>query len=156
MDVISRGVKDQKPWCMLFADNMVLCSTSRDEVEQKTENWRRALEDRGLKISRKKTEYLRFLDGRDEEVRLQGEIIKIVDRFKYLGSTVAEDGNLDAEIAHRIQCGWRNWKKYVSALYVTEELVRRLRGMSIKLWSGLLCHMVQKLGRQRRHRRSCR
>ncbi len=81
-----------------------------------------------LKISRKKTEYLRFLDGRDEEVRLQGEIIKRVDRFKYLGSTVAEDGNLDAEIAHRIQCGWRNWKKYVSGVLCDQRISVKVKG----------------------------
>ena len=31
--------------------------------------------------------------------------------FKYLGSTLAEDGKLDAEVNHIIQSGWRNWKK---------------------------------------------
>ena len=116
MDVLAQGVKDQAPWCMLFADDIVLCSTSKAEVERKTENWRKALEDRGLKISRKKTEYLRFCEGGDGEVRLQGEILKRVDRFKYLGSTVAEDGELDAEIDHRVQSGWKNWKNMTGVL----------------------------------------
>jgi len=58
MDVMSRGIKDQAPWCMLFADDIFICCTSREEVKQKTECWRRALEDRGLKVCRSKTEYL--------------------------------------------------------------------------------------------------
>jgi len=32
---------------------------------KKAENWRRAIEDRGLQISRTKTEYMKFCDDRD-------------------------------------------------------------------------------------------
>lgn len=37
MDVVTQGIRDQAPWCMLFADDIVLCSTSREEVERKLE-----------------------------------------------------------------------------------------------------------------------
>ena len=57
MDVMGRGIKEQPPWYMLFADDIVLSSTKREEVERKLEEWRKAIEERGLKISRKKTAY---------------------------------------------------------------------------------------------------
>ena len=60
MDVLARGIKDISPWCMLYADDIVLCGTRSEVVEKKLEEWRRAMEDRGLKINRKKTVYLRF------------------------------------------------------------------------------------------------
>ena len=116
MDVMSRGIKDQAPWCMLFADDIVICCNSREEVEQKTECWRRALEDRGLKVSRSKTEYLSFNDESVGDVRLEGNTMKRVGNFNYLGSTVAENGDLDREITHRIQAGWKNWKKLSGVL----------------------------------------
>ena len=75
-------------------------------MERKLE-WRRVLEDRALKINRNKTEYLSFNDDSSSEVFMQGERTKRVRKFKYLGS----EGNreLDEEVVHRTQAGWRNW-----------------------------------------------
>ena len=60
MDVLARVIKDLPPGCMLYADDIVLCGTRSQVVEKKLEEWRRAMEDRGLKINSKKTVYLRF------------------------------------------------------------------------------------------------
>ena len=57
-DVLGRGIKEQPLRCMLFADDIVLCSTRIEHLERKLEEWRRAMEEWGLKISRRKTEYL--------------------------------------------------------------------------------------------------
>ena len=51
LDVMGRGIEEQPPWCMLFADDIVLCSSRRYHVERKLEEWRRAMEERGLTIS---------------------------------------------------------------------------------------------------------
>ena len=77
---------------MLRADDIVLCSTRRDHVERKLEEWRRAMEGRVLKISRRKTEYLGCNEHQDAEIQLQGETVKRVKTFTYLGSTLTEDG----------------------------------------------------------------
>ena len=58
-------IRRGKPWirrCVLPADNIMPCSTSREEEERKLEEWRRAMEERKLKINRKKTECLIFKD----------------------------------------------------------------------------------------------
>ena len=67
------------------------------------------MEDMELKISRKKTVYMRFngdgnLDG-NPDINLQGDNVERVSAFKYLGATLAEKGDLDAEVTHRIQSG---------------------------------------------------
>ena len=51
-------VKKEAPWSMLFADDIVLCEKTREQLEGKLEEWRKALEGRGMKISRSKTEYM--------------------------------------------------------------------------------------------------
>ena len=44
-------------------------------------------------------------------INLQGQNLERVNTFKYLGATLAENGDLDAEMTHRIQSGWKNWKR---------------------------------------------
>ena len=58
MDVISEDTEEGTPWTMLFADDLVICGHSREGLEKRLEDWRKRLEDIGLKMSRSKTEYL--------------------------------------------------------------------------------------------------
>ena len=56
-----------------------------------------------MKISRKKTKYLAYNEHQDaEELHLRGETVKRVKTFTYPGSTLAEDGELDAEVTRRL------------------------------------------------------
>ena len=105
MDVVSRGIRDPSSWCMLFADDIMICSTDREIVEAKLEQWRKALEDRGLRISRRKAEYLGLNEDQDSEICMEGVRLNRVENFKYLGSKVASDGNMDAEITHIVPAG---------------------------------------------------
>ena len=105
-------------------------------AEKKLEEWRRAMEDRGLKINRKKTVYLWFnidgnLDG-NSDINLQGQNLERVNTFKYLGATLAENGDLDAEMTHRIQSGWKNWKK-VSGILCDRRISLRVKGKVYKI-----------------------
>ena len=114
MNVLARGIKDLYPWCM-YADDIVLCGTRSEVVEKKLEEWRRAMEDRGLKINIKKTVYMGFnldgnLDGNSDN-NLQGQNFERVYTFKYLGAILAENGALAAEMTHRIPSEWNNWKR---------------------------------------------
>ncbi|KAK3566588.1 hypothetical protein QTP86_001076 [Hemibagrus guttatus] len=98
--VVSDGpvVRQESPWTMMFADDIVICSESRKQVEENLERWRFALERRGMKVSRSKTEYM-CVNEREGSgtVRLQGEEVKKVQEFKYLGSTVQSNGECGKE-----------------------------------------------------------
>ncbi|KAK3507426.1 hypothetical protein QTP70_020625, partial [Hemibagrus guttatus] len=58
MDQLSEEVRQESPWTMMFADDIVICSESREQVEENLERWRFALERRGMTVSRSKTEYM--------------------------------------------------------------------------------------------------
>ena len=79
-------------------------------MEDKLEQWRVTFEDRGLKISRKKMEYMSFNESQNCEMRIQEMKLKSVDKFKP-GLRGNGDRNLDEELAHRIHAGWINWRK---------------------------------------------
>ena len=132
MDVIVADIKDQVPWSVLFADDVVLVTRTREEAERKLEMWRRALEDRGLKISRTKTEYLWFNgENQGEGIKIEQAEVKRTKSFKYLGSYVTENGDMDEEISQRIKSAWYNWKK-VSGVLCDNKISARLKGKVYK------------------------
>ncbi|KAK3561612.1 hypothetical protein QTP86_010688 [Hemibagrus guttatus] len=98
MDQLSEEVRQESPWTMMFADDIVICSESREQVEENLERWRFVLERRGMKVSHSKTEYT-CVNEREGSgtVRLQGEEVKKVQEFKYLGSTVQSNGECGKE-----------------------------------------------------------
>ena len=56
MDTLTENIK-KAPWQVMFADDVVLCARKKDVLELELEQWREALEKRGMKVSRAKTEY---------------------------------------------------------------------------------------------------
>ncbi|KAK3541037.1 hypothetical protein QTP86_012356 [Hemibagrus guttatus] len=103
MDQLSEEVRQEFPQTMMFADDIVICNESREQVEENLERWRFALERRGMKVSRSKTEYMCVNEREGSEtVRLQGEEVKKVQEFKYLGSTVQSNGECGKEVISRL------------------------------------------------------
>ena len=49
-------------------------------------------------------------EKRGEEVTLDGRQIPKVDKFKYLGSIIQQNGDIDEDIKQRIRVGWQKWK----------------------------------------------
>ena len=86
----------------MFADDIVICSETREQVEEKLE----VEERRGMKVSHRKTEYMSVNERNPSgTVRLQGVEVKKVDDFKYLGSTVQINGEYGKEVKRHVQAG---------------------------------------------------
>ena len=107
MDRLTDEVRREPPWTMLFADDIVICEETRKEVERRLESWKYALERRGMKVSRSKTEYLCINGGNDDEtVKMEDAKVPRVKEFKYLGSIVQDSGGCEREVKKRVQAGW--------------------------------------------------
>ncbi|KAK2879894.1 hypothetical protein Q8A73_023706 [Channa argus] len=132
MDRLTDEVRQESPWTMMFADDIVICSESREQVEENLESWRSALENRGMKLSRSKTEYM-CVNERDPGgmVRLQEAEVKKVQDFKYLGSTVQSNGECGKEVKRRVQAGWNGWRK-VSGVLCDKRVSARMKGKVFK------------------------
>ena len=107
------------------------------------------MEERGLMICRKKTEYLVCNEHHDAEVNLQGETVNSVNTFTCMGSTLAEDGELNGEATRRVQGECENWKR-MSGVLCDRKMNRRedqsTEQTSTDIWG-------QKHGRRRRYRK---
>ena len=97
MHRLTDKVRREALWTMLFADDIVICKETREEVKQRLKCWRYALERRGMKVSRSKIEYL-CINGRNDNETIKMEDTKVprVKEFKYLGSMVQENGEESA------------------------------------------------------------
>ncbi|KAK3505890.1 hypothetical protein QTP70_019449, partial [Hemibagrus guttatus] len=110
MDQLSEEVRQESPWTMMFADDIVICSESREQVEENLERWRFALERRGMKVSRSKTEYM-CVNEREGSgtVRLQGEEVKKVQDFK---STWGQQSRVMESVGKRKQISCQHYDPF--------------------------------------------
>ena len=131
IDKQKKDIRKDAPSDMLFVDDIVLYRKNLRELEDNLEIWRNALQERGLKVSRSKTEYLKVgvVDG-GEELKQQREKAKRAKNFKYLGSTVSSDGRCE-EVRKRFQAEWMSWKKMLGVL-CDRKLLARIKSKMYK------------------------
>jgi hypothetical protein len=131
MDEVTRDIQGDIPWCMLFADDVVLVDDNRAWVNRKLELWRHTLELKGFRLSRTKTEYMRcdFSATRHDEgdVSLDGQVVAKKDTFQYLGSMLQKDGDIDEGVRHRISAGWLKWRQ-ASGVLCDKKVPQKLKG----------------------------
>src|SRR5215467_15074829 len=93
---------------------MVITEEMVEEVQETLEKVTEVLERNGLKVNREKTEHL---EGRwrgaisgEGRVKIQGTELNNVAQYRYLGSMVQEDGEIEREVTSRIQAGWAKFR----------------------------------------------
>ena len=131
IDEVTRNIQGDIPWCMLFADDVVLVDESQAGINRKLELWRQTLESKGFRLSRTKTEYMRCDFGgvvhEKEDVSLEGQVVPKKDTFRYLRSMLQRDGYIDADVSHRIKAGWIKWRQ-ASSILCDKRVPQKLKG----------------------------
>ncbi|XP_070031894.1 uncharacterized protein [Nicotiana tomentosiformis] len=132
MDALTHHIQGEVPWCMLFADDIVLIDETRGDINGRLEVWRLDLESKGFKLSRTKTKYVecKFSDvtgEADVEVRLYSQVILKRECFKYLGSIIHGDGEIDGDVTYRIGVGRMKWR-LTSGVLCDKNVPPKLKG----------------------------
>ena len=116
MDVLTEGVRKEVQESTMFADDIVLCGGREVDMTEYLDTWRKSLEERGMRVSRPKTQFMDFnfeqsQQGNRQPVKILGEELERVTLFKYLITSMEEEGGMETKITNRVGAGWRNWKK---------------------------------------------
>ena len=63
----------------------------------------------------------------EENVSLEGQVVPKKDTFRYLGSMLQRDGDIDADVSHRIKAGWIKWQQACGIL-CDKRVPQKLKG----------------------------
>ena len=88
---------------LLFADDTVVVADSERKLCQLVTEFGRVCERRKLRVNVGKSKVMRCTrneDGAILNVMLNGEALEEVDQFKYLGSVIAANGGVEADVRH--------------------------------------------------------
>lgn len=103
--VIHEVAKEQPVMNVLaYADDIAQLDSSEQDLQEHLNKWHECFTKYGLKLNIQKTEVVVLARSRiNTNTSLNNQTIKQVSTFKYLGSTISEDGLIDHEIIARIK-----------------------------------------------------
>ena len=93
---------------MLFADDTVVVADSERKLCQLVTEFGRVCERRKLRVNLGKSKVMRRKrneNGARLNVVLSGEALEEVDQFKYLGSVIAANSGMEADVRRRVNVG---------------------------------------------------
>ncbi|XP_070025872.1 uncharacterized protein [Nicotiana sylvestris] len=137
MDILTHHIQREVSWCMFFVDDIVLIYETQYGVNTQLEVWRQTLESKGFKLNRSKKEYLEcklsgYTQEEEGEVRLDSQLIHLRGSFKYLGSIIQGDGEIDEDLTLLIEEGWMKWR-LISGILCDKKVLPKLKGKFYKV-----------------------
>ena len=110
----------------------MMCSMTREEVEEDLEIWKVVFERHGLKISRTNREYLPSpTNDTETTVKSVDAELPTVTSFKYIGSLFTSEGGSQADVNNRIRIAWMKWNE-VSGVMCDMKMPAKLKDKFFK------------------------
>ena len=94
-----------------YADDLALPSEGIEDAQEKMTRLARRAKEVGLRINAKKMEVLRMNCWDHTPVTLEGQVLRNVESFIYLGSTLNETGGLHKDFGVWIRKAWGSFTK---------------------------------------------
>jgi hypothetical protein len=125
-----------------YADNTVLIASTEEDLQRMIDAVSRESIKMGLSLNVKKSECMSISKNKSPStcsVNINGESIKQVMHFNYLGSTITSDGRCDEEIKKRIALSKQAFQKMSPVLKNrTISINTKARVLKCYMWSVLL------------------
>jgi len=136
LDAISKNFREGLPMELLFADDLVVMADTEDQLQERWQRWQIGMEKVGLKVNTKKTEVMVSSRNRTR-IKItdrNGEELNQVDKFKYLGTTLSEEGGSEMAVRARITAAWNKWRQCSGVLY-DRKMPRKLK---VKIYNTVI------------------
>lgn len=100
LDVIVENIQWVTLRCMFFANDIILLGESKEDLNERLKTSSQALETHDFHLRRSKTSYMECKFNKrirvfNLEVKIEDHIIPQVTQFKYLGSVIQNDGEIE-------------------------------------------------------------
>jgi hypothetical protein len=106
-----------------LADHQVLIAEDEDDLGHMARELKTYSEKAGLKVNVEKVEYLVVGNGKIEDLQLENELMKEVEKFKYTGVILNKSGRSNEEITLKINKG-RNCTGALNSLLWSKNITR--------------------------------
>ena len=116
---------------LLYADDSALLAHSPEEIQRIINAFSNASKKFGLKINIKKTEVLyqpNSMRTEEADIMVNGTRLNSVPEFTYLGSTISNDGRIDAEIQKRMAKASASFGRLRQRLWNNHHVSLRVKG----------------------------
>src|ERR1044072_8664263 len=96
-------VNEEMEDTLVYADDAAVITREAASLQNALERWNTEMEEMGMKLNKQKTEVIVVARDRETiDIRIQGEEIRQVRSFEYLGVTLEEQGQMEREMTRRI------------------------------------------------------